>query len=113
MASRIVEADFGIGAIGVCTWERFCLGLPAVYSITEVHQLAVVNMLQKERFSGVMNSQMLSSSIVSFLKEFLFDQSIYREIADQCFQAIDGKGLIALIQYIESGRYRTNCFHST
>ena len=102
MASRIVEADLGIGAIGVSTWERFCLGLPAANLITEAHQLAVVNVLQKERFSGVMHSQNLSNTLMPFLKKILFEQSNYREISEQCCQTIDGKGLIRLMKYIES-----------
>lgn len=102
MASRIVEADLGIGAIGVSAWERFCLGLPAVNLITESHQLAVVKVLQKERFSGVVHSEKLSSTLVPFFKDLVFDHSKYREYADQCSQAIDGKGLFRLAQHIES-----------
>ena len=102
MASRIVEADLGIGAIGVSTWERFCLGLPAVNLITEDHQLAVVASLRKQKFSGVLHSSTMASELAPFLKKLIFDQSYYRDFAKQCSRAIDGKGLFRLAEQIES-----------
>ncbi len=101
MASRIAEADLGIGAIGVSTWERFCLGLPAVNLITASHQLAAIASLRKQKFSGVLHSSTIASEIVPFLKKLMFDQSIYREYADQCSQAIDGKGLFRLVDFLK------------
>ena len=101
MASRIVEADLGIGAIGVSTWERFCLGLPAVNLITEAHQLAVIKVLQRERFSGVLYSSTMANELAPILEKLIFDQSKYRKFAYQCSQAIDGKGLFRLVQILE------------
>ena len=101
MASRIAEADLGIGAIGVSTWERYCLGLPTVNLITEVHQLGVIDVLQKERFSGVLDSSTMASELAPFLKKLIFDQSYYREFTNQCSRAINGKELFRLVEHIE------------
>ncbi len=101
MASRIVEADLGIGAIGVSTWERFCLGLPAVNLITEAHQLAVVASLREQKFSGVLKATSMASELAPFLKKLIFDQSYYREFANQCSRVIDGKGLFRLVDVLK------------
>ena len=101
MASRIVEADLGIGAIGVSTWERFCLGLPAVNLITEAHQLAVVALLGEQNFSGVLHSSKMDSELAPYLKKLLFDHSYYREFAYQCSRAVDGKGLFRLVDVLK------------
>lgn len=101
MASRIVEADLGIGAIGVSTWERFCLGLPAVNLITEAHQLAVVASLREQKFSGVLHSSKMSSEFAPFLKKLIFDKSYYREFANQCSRVIDGNGLFRLVDVLK------------
>ena len=101
MASRIVEVDLGIGAIGVSTWERFCLGLPAVNLITESHQLAVVKVLKKDNFSGILHSSTMASELAPFLKTLMFDQSYYREFTIQCSRVIDGKGLLRLVDFLK------------
>ena len=108
MASRIVEADLGIGAIGVSTWERFCLGLPAVNLITESYQLEAVAVLQEQNFSGILHSSRMDNELAPTLNKLVFDQSMYRKYADLCSQAIDGKGLFRLLDTLKVNQHEEN-----
>ncbi|WP_366515423.1 UDP-2,4-diacetamido-2,4,6-trideoxy-beta-L-altropyranose hydrolase [Salinisphaera sp.] len=47
MARRMTEADFAIGAAGSTSWERCCLGLPALTLVLAENQTSVANALSR------------------------------------------------------------------
>lgn len=47
LAPLMLSADLAIGAVGATSWERLCLGLPAVTVTLAENQVAVAEELQK------------------------------------------------------------------
>lgn len=101
MAKRIANSDFGIGAFGMSTWERFCLGLPSVNIVTEENQRHAITALNKQKYSGIMSKQSIGSKLVQFVNQVVNDKMFYRECALWCSQSVDGKGLARVVKQIE------------
>jgi UDP-2,4-diacetamido-2,4,6-trideoxy-beta-L-altropyranose hydrolase len=62
MAELMVRADCAIGAAGTTTWERCCLGLPALVTVLSLDQLAIAESLAG---MGVQVSMGRSSDVTS------------------------------------------------
>ena len=92
MAKRIANADFGIGAFGVSTWERFCLGLPSVNIITEANQINVTTRLKRLQFAGVIFSESIERGLLTHLYRMTNDEKFYIQISDEISKLVDGKG---------------------
>lgn len=101
MAKRITNSDLGIGAFGVSTWERFCLGLPSVNIVTEDNQRLAVAALKKQKYSGIMFTNSLGSELVQFVNQIVSDHKLYLEIASWCSESVDGNGLTRVLKQIE------------
>ncbi len=100
MANRIANADLGIGAFGVSTWERFCLGLPSVNIVTQENQRHASAGLKQQEFSGIMFAHSIESELVKFVNQLVSDNKLYRKFALWCSQSVDGKGLTRVIKEI-------------
>ena len=50
MAKIMNKADLAIGAGGIITWERCCLGLPSVVSIVSKNQEDMINAISKKMY---------------------------------------------------------------
>ena len=100
MASRIVDADLGIGALGVSTWERFCLGLPSINIVSELNQMKTIRSLKQEAFSGVIFSHMLDKTLCPIVDNIVSNTDTYRRYVDSCSSIIDGKGVPRIINEI-------------
>ena len=101
MARRMTEADIAIGAFGVSTWERFCLGLPSVNFITEENQIRVIEKIAQNPIFGVVHSECLENQLHSFLVKIMHDDEYYQHIVDACSVLVDGKGLSRIINEIQ------------
>ena len=92
MAIRIANADFGIGAFGVSTWERFCLGLPSINIITEANQINVTARLKRLQFAGVIFSESIERALLTHLDRMTNDEGVYIQISDEISKLVDGRG---------------------
>ncbi len=101
MADKITHADLGIGAVGVSTWERFCLGLPSVNLITQPNQVAIMSCLSQQRFSGIMAANSYSANLVPFIEMLAHDRQIYSEYVDCCSRTVDGQGINRLLRQMD------------
>ncbi len=95
MAERMLTADLAIGAGGTTSWERCCLGLPALTIITADNQKMVGNVLDKVgavRILGI--SQKISVENIKKNLERLLKNSIYLHNMSQVgFGVTDGLGV--------------------
>jgi spore coat polysaccharide biosynthesis predicted glycosyltransferase SpsG len=48
MAARMAEADLAIGGGGTTSWERCCLGLPAIVATLALNQASINRALEKD-----------------------------------------------------------------
>ena len=100
MANRIANADLGIGAFGVSTWERFCLGLPSVNIVTQENQRHASAALEQQEFSGIMFAHSIEGELVKFVNQLVSDNKLYRKFVLLCSQSVDGKGVTRVIEEI-------------
>ena len=101
MATRIINAEFGVGTFGVSTWERFCLGLPSVNIVSETNQLEAVAKLNQLECAGIVHIHSLEKQIKSTINEIVSDIKIYRQHTKSCSRLIDGRGLFRVISEMQ------------
>lgn len=94
ISKLMAKADVGIGAGGITTWERLCLGLRSIVTILSENQ---------KKFSQYLDNEGLQICIgkteelkVNDLKNVLIKQLALIEkndkISERCMEIVDGKG---------------------
>ncbi len=104
MARRIAEADFGVGAFGVSTWERCCLGLPSINIATEENQRANAAALQKEKIGRVILAGSLGDELIPALNRAVQDRGGYRQSVQHSSQLVDGEGVSRVVEILIEGQ---------
>lgn len=69
------EADLALGASGISSWERCCLGLPSVSFIASEDQNLIANDLEKIGATRVVSTSTLEAEKLLFTSEELFEMS--------------------------------------
>ena len=93
LAPLMAKADFAIGAAGTTSWERLCLGLPALVVTLAENQRPIADELQRVglvRWLGH-KDEVSEQSISQALAE-LFEEGIAEEWSLRCRSTVDGKG---------------------
>ncbi len=93
LAPLLVQADLAIGAAGTTTWERLCLGLPAlVVTLSEnqepvaeyLHELGLVDWLGRSSEIGVAKILAAVSRVVA--------EGLAADWSRRCAATVDGRG---------------------
>jgi spore coat polysaccharide biosynthesis predicted glycosyltransferase SpsG len=95
MAELMAEADLAIGAGGSASWERCCLGLPALLIAVSGNQIDIAKSLDSIGacyYLGEKDS-VNSSSIQHSFNELLVAPDQVLSISQQAFSLVDGLGL--------------------
>ncbi|RUO30006.1 UDP-2,4-diacetamido-2,4,6-trideoxy-beta-L-altropyranose hydrolase [Aliidiomarina sedimenti] len=69
MAELMAHADFAIGAAGSTSWERCCLGLPAVMVVLAQNQQLIANQLSQIGACEVMSADTLNDELPHVLHD--------------------------------------------
>ncbi len=96
MAELIAAADLGIGAGGSTTWERCCLGLPAIIVPVADNQLASTRYLVE---TGV---AIACEAAFENLGGVMSNQHLLAASSRKAFELVDGAGVERAIQMMES-----------
>ena len=92
IAELMAKADLSIGSGGTTTWERCCVGLPAVVSISAKNQLELTEKVAKE--GCVINlgwaQELTSKDYLKAIKN-LNSQTLCR-MSQKCLELVDGEG---------------------
>lgn len=94
MAALIVAADLFVGAAGITTWERCCLGLPSLVVTVAETQVPAVRDLANHRclhYIGHHNDVGIDS-IFQSLRHVLGRPDILREYSQRSMELVDGQG---------------------
>ena len=103
LAGLIRKADLAIGAGGATTWERCCLGLPAIVITVADNQVPVAKMLAAE---GIINWVGHYDSIsVELLADSLREVLVRSDLvawSRKCIELVDGMGSNRVMQSLLS-----------
>jgi len=94
MAARMAAADLFVGAGGVSSWERCCLGLPALVLATADNQLIQSEVLARagaQLYLGPAKS-VTADRLTRLMEEVLNLPALLRHMASQGQGMVDGRG---------------------
>jgi len=94
MAELMAAADLAIGAGGVATWERCCLGLPTLAFCTAENQARQLADAASQGWINVPDANGdFASTLKLHFKGMLENGFLVRAIAQRAMQAADGRGV--------------------
>jgi UDP-2,4-diacetamido-2,4,6-trideoxy-beta-L-altropyranose hydrolase len=102
MAELMVRSDLAIGAGGTVTWERFCLGLPALVVSVAENQAHIAEDCAKagcQLYLGY-SAEVDESTLGAALRTVLQSPSLLVNMSTQAMQVVDGKGLSRVVQWL-------------
>jgi UDP-2,4-diacetamido-2,4,6-trideoxy-beta-L-altropyranose hydrolase len=94
LAPLMARADLAIGAGGVTSWERVCLGLPTLAVVLSENQRAIVQALEHHGLArGLGPQQELSESALSAAIGAALAEDLDPQWSIRCAQTVDGRGV--------------------
>lgn len=103
MAELMSNADLAIGAGGTATWERCCVGLPAIVISIAENQEAVARSLGDLgalRYLGT-SSDVTEERLTNEIVALLHDPSTVRAMSAAGMQQVDGAGISHVVSCVE------------
>ncbi len=93
LAALMARADLAIGAAGVTSWERCCLGLPSFVITLAENQKPIADELNRQGFIEWLGhkDKVSARRLIAALKPLLAD-GIDAAWSKQCYALVDGKG---------------------
>nr|WP_298164615.1 UDP-2,4-diacetamido-2,4,6-trideoxy-beta-L-altropyranose hydrolase [uncultured Pseudomonas sp.] len=102
MAQLMADSDLAIGAAGVTSWERCCLGLPTVMLILADNQQQVARGLEQAGAVSVLRGPEQIIERLPHLLSSLVSSPAQRATMSQAASRIaDGRGVATVIHYLE------------
>jgi UDP-2,4-diacetamido-2,4,6-trideoxy-beta-L-altropyranose hydrolase len=105
MAELMAAADLAIGAGGSATWERCCVGLPALSICVASNQLKQIADAAQE---GLMYAPQVEKELAVAIKNhtiaLLENEFLRKLIARRAMQAVDGRGVLRIIDMLVCNR---------
>ncbi len=110
MASLMTGADFAVGAGGTTSWERCCLGLPALIIEIADNQRLLAARLHKAGAAHNLgwHENIGSSSLARTLETYIMKPDLGRAMAHKAAALCDGRGLGYLADIIN----KSYCWHT-
>lgn len=99
MAELMAASDLAVGAGGTTSWERCCLGLPALIRIMADNQREVARRLET---AGAIRVWQSRSELRERLDEYVSDPPLLQSASEAAARVCDGKGLDRVIAVMSS-----------
>lgn len=99
MAQLMAAADLAIGAGGTTSWERCCMGLPALVCVMADNQREVARGLEA---AGAIRIWRSRSELAERLDEFVGNRSLYRSAVAAAAGICDGRGLERVVAEMQA-----------
>jgi UDP-2,4-diacetamido-2,4,6-trideoxy-beta-L-altropyranose hydrolase len=93
MAYEMAESDLAIGAAGSSSWERCCLGLPALTVVLSANQMRVARALEDRGAAASLSlGPGLQTTLLDRLRIIVDDRQILRAMSASAREVTDGQG---------------------
>jgi UDP-2,4-diacetamido-2,4,6-trideoxy-beta-L-altropyranose hydrolase len=94
LATFMVGCHVAIGAPGMSTWERACLGIPSIYIASSNNQIPILERLKAEGISEYIGhySAISEASFKERVEYFVSDTDLLLALRNKSMNMIDGKG---------------------
>lgn len=104
MAELMVAADLAIGAGGSASWERCCLGLPAILVALADNQINIAKTLDLFGACIYIGTMKMASvtTIRSAIVGLLSTQDQMKELSEKAYSLVDGLGVDRVCQEMNS-----------
>ncbi|QEW05925.1 UDP-2,4-diacetamido-2,4,6-trideoxy-beta-L-altropyranose hydrolase [Nitrincola iocasae] len=102
MAELMSNSDLAIGAAGATSWERCCLGLPAVMMVLAENQQMIAKKLQDAGACVGLSIDNLHRNLSNVLNDLITGK--LAKFANKASEITDGQGVDHLIKYIKAER---------
>jgi UDP-2,4-diacetamido-2,4,6-trideoxy-beta-L-altropyranose hydrolase len=99
MAELMAASDLAIGAAGTTSWERCCLGLPALICICADNQREVARGLEA---AGAIQQWRSATELQEQLEEIMNDASLYQSAVAAASGICDGLGVERVVSAMRS-----------
>ena len=95
MAEFMAKADLAIGAGGSATWERCCLGLPAIVFSLADNQRDIVKGLDLIGAGQYIDSQLVANSLAlnDDILELIKNKNHLKSLSAKAYATTDGEGV--------------------
>jgi UDP-2,4-diacetamido-2,4,6-trideoxy-beta-L-altropyranose hydrolase len=101
MAELMSNADLAIGAAGGASWERACLGLPAVVTAIAANQNAVLEAIVNAGAAvEIANDANYVTALSKMLQDLAAAPERMRQMSERASGLVDGKGAERLARFI-------------
>lgn len=98
MAEVMANADLAIGAAGTTTWERCCLGLPAIIMMLSENQKNITRLLSKLKIALIVDKKNMDVGIRDIEK---LQKGILLTLSKNATKIVDGLGVGRVIQRMQ------------
>ncbi len=99
MAELMAAADIAVGAAGTSSWERCCLGLPALIYIYADNQREIASKLED---AGAIRIWQSGAELVDYLDAFMNDAALLRSAVAAAESICDGLGVERVVTVLAS-----------
>jgi spore coat polysaccharide biosynthesis predicted glycosyltransferase SpsG len=95
MASYMADCDVALGAPGITTWERACVGLPAAYLAVSDNQRDILAKLEKRKLCLNLGSaaSIQDQEFIEKFLQFMNDQKKRKQFYETSIRSVDGLGV--------------------
>lgn len=111
MAGLMSGQDLAIGAAGITSWERCCVGLPAVVSALAENQRPIAAALRRagaaRYVEGPPTSERIADDLVAAAGQLLADPATMRTMSDKGMALVDGRGAERVMRAMSGIRAET------
>jgi spore coat polysaccharide biosynthesis predicted glycosyltransferase SpsG len=98
----MADSDLAIGAAGATSWERCCMGLPAIVFLQAENQYELANALQRAGAAALVTSASnLQNQFAALLDAFLSAPQKLNEMSKASAAIVDGMGTRSVIAHLE------------
>ncbi|MBU3585140.1 UDP-2,4-diacetamido-2,4,6-trideoxy-beta-L-altropyranose hydrolase [Polynucleobacter sp. AM-26B4] len=100
MAKLMMEADLAIGAGGSASWERCCLGLPAIIVAFAENQIEIASGLASVGACDYLLGELSTSYIQERVRRFLMSPASLQLMSCKAHSLVDGWGAKRVREYL-------------